>query len=315
MLIYRNEEGPFTKKDFELNVEIPHPVVSSFATYKHCNLPLMGIGPSGPDIPFFYFDDLLDLTELSKIRHEVLNASQKKLIQFKQIVANGLIPTHFNNQKCIDSYLANLSSYALDEAWKNEILKLNRKGDIKIFFHNYFKINVAWDGIAMFRNYTGRYEDKTQPSSWLNLIEHFPRLKKFVEELPFKYIGYVMIFKSNGLSPVLTHRDYYPTNHTVNFINFRLDDASRPFFLFDSFNFNKTYIKPSARSYFFNEIDAHGLDQEEQSRLTLRVEGQFSDSFKDQLGLGKNDTFNWEYEHCQKFLKSGHFKIEKSTDI
>lgn len=313
-LVYRNLEGPYTKKDFEVIVKLPHPTVPDFITYRHCNLPIMGVGEQGPARPFIYFDKYFDLSVLKKIRSEVLGGEEKKIVAFNKIVANGIVPTAVNNQKSIDSYIQHIDKYAPDNLWKQEILKFTRKGDIKIYFHDYFKINTAWEGIAMFRKYNASYEDKSNPSEWLGIIEHFPALQKFVDSLPFKYVGYVMIFKSTGKNPVLTHRDYYPTNHKVNFINFRLDQKPRPFFLYDMYTQKKTYINTDADSYFFNEIDPHGLNIENETRLTLRVEGQFNDSFKEEIGLN-GDTFNWNFEHSENFIKSGNFKIEESTDI
>lgn len=315
MTVYRNEEGPYTKKDFEVIVDLPHPTIQNFITYKHCNLPIMGVGPNGDQNRFLYFDHLLDLAPLNAVRDEVLAGERNQHIRFNKIVANGIIPAYINGQKCIDSYIHHIEKYAPRDDWKAAINQLTRKGDIKIFFHEYFNIKLPWAGIAMFREYSGKYEEKSNPSNWLSLIEYFPRLQKFVEALPFKYVGYVMIFKSTGNGPVLTHRDYYPTNHTVNFINFRLNQRPRPFFLYDCSSNQKIYSNPEANSYFFNEIDAHGMDAESETQYTLRVEGQFRDDFKDQIGLGGYDTFNWDFEHCQNFLKTGHFKIEQSTDI
>ena len=75
------------------------------------------------------------------------------------------------------------------------------------------------------------------------------------------------------------------------------------------------YLNPNYRSYFFNEIDPHGIDTEDTTGLTLRVEGQFLDSFKSKINLNQSDVFNWDFEHCRDFLKTGQFYIEQSTDI
>lgn len=315
MNVYRNTEGPYTKNDFEIKIKINHPQITEFETFRHCNLPIMGIGPNGSNNPFMYFDHLLDLSDLEKIKNEVLEADINNLIQFNKIVANGLVAEDVNQQKCVESYMAHLNKYAKSNDWVELIKNIQRKGDIKVFFHNYFKIKTAWEGIAMFRKYEAIYQKKTEPSEWLPFISHFPILKKFVESLPFNYVGYVMIFKSNAQHPVLIHRDYYPTNHTVNFINFKLDHRPRPFFLYDMNSKKKSYINSDYRSYFFNEIDPHGMDAEAYSGLTLRVEGQFQQSFKDQIGLNYSDTFNWQYDHCQNFLSSNNFKITQSTDL
>ena len=275
----------------------------------------MGVGPAGPENHFMYFDKLIDTVPLGKIRDEVLAGEERKILAFNKIVANGIIAKEINGQKSVDSLIANIEKYAPDDSWRNAIEEFSRKGDIKIFLHEYFRIKAAWEGLAMFRKYSGSYEDKSEPSEWLGLIEHFPTLRRFVDSLPFKFIGYVMIFKSTGQNPVLIHRDYYPTNHRVNFMNFRLGQQPRPFFLYDCPTGKKSYIRQDSDAYFFNEIDPHGLDAEPDAGLTLRVEGQFLDSFRDEIGLGQHDTFNWSFAHAENFLKSGQFKLETSTDI
>ncbi len=315
MQTYRTSEGPFTKNDFEITVQLNHPKITTFETFRHCNLPIMGVGPNGQQNPFMYFDHLLNLSSLDEISKEVRICNLNNIIHFNQIVANGLIAHEANNEKCIESYIANIEKYAPNSNWIDDIKKLTRKGDIKNYFYKYFQMSPSWDGIAMLRKYSANYQDKSNPSEWLSFIEHLPKLKKFVEQLPFKHIGYVMIFKSAKNCPVLVHRDYFPTNHTVNFINFRLDLKPRPFYLYDFIKKEKIYINPKFRSYFFNEIDPHGIDTETESGLTLRVEGQFLDSFKNTIGLNNNDIFNWNYNHCSDFIKSGKFHIEQSTDI
>lgn len=275
----------------------------------------MGVGPAGPENHFMYFDKLIDTLPLRKIRDEVLAGEERRILRFNKIVANGIIAKEINGQKSIDSLIANIEKHAPDDSWRNSIKALSRKGDIKIFLHEYFRIKAAWEGLAMFRQYSGSYEDKSEPSDWLGLIEHFPTLRRFVDSLPFKFVGYVMIFKSTGQAPVLIHRDYYPTNHRVNFINFRLGQMPRPFFLYDCPTGGKSYIRQDSDAYFFNEIDPHGLDAEPGAGLTLRVEGQFLDSFRDEIGLGHHDTFNWSFAHAKSFLKSGQFKLETNTDI
>lgn len=313
MEIYRLEEGPFSPAEYEVTVHLNHPTVPSFRTYKHCNLPLMGVGPKHQN--FMYFDKLIDKKLIPLVRKEVLDGYSKGHTQFRKIIANGLVPKELNKQKTIDSYLANLDKYATDERWKSEIQTITRKGDLKSYFHQYFGVDEAWDGIAMFRDYTGLYEDKGKPSQWMKNIEHFPALKSFVESLPFKYVGYAMIFKSKQNQPVLIHRDYFPVNHQVNFMNIKLDQRVRPFFLYDLETHTKKYLAEDQDIYFFNEIDLHGMDPEAESGLTLRVEGQFTDEFKTEIGLADQDTFNWNYEKPRAFLKSGQFKIEQSTDI
>ena len=315
MNVYRTNEGPYTAKDFEIEIPFDHAKINSINSYRHCNLPIMGVGPKGPENSFLCFDQHLDLSDLDQINHEIKMGESLNKVKFNKILANGIVPTEVNGQKCIDSYLANLDKYQHDSVWKKDTDLLTRKGDIKTYFHNYFNIPMPWDGIAMFREYTASYQEKSNPSKWLSLIDSFPTLKNFVDRLPFDYVGYVMVFKSVPNKPVLIHRDFYPTNHNVNFINFRLSTASRPFFLYDFITKSKKYLPADSKSYFFNEIDAHGLDAETASHYTLRVEGRFKKDFRNLIGLNENDVFNWDYSHCKNFLDSGQFIIEQNTDL
>jgi hypothetical protein len=313
MEIYKVHQSPFLPSDYEHFVRLDHPTVPEFRTFKHCNLPKMGVGPEHKS--FLYFDDFIDKSLIPEIKEEIEKGLSNGHTRFNKIIANGLVPTDVNGQKTIDSYLANIEKYAKDDRWKEDIQKITRKGDLKTYFHKYFGIGEPWDGLAMFREYTAHYEDKVKPSQWMQNIEQFPVLKKFVNGLPFKFVGYVMIFKSKPNSPVLIHRDYFPVNHRVHFMNIRLEQKPRPFFLYDIESKTKEYMNPEKDIYFFNEIDLHGLDAEPQSHMTLRIEGQFNDDFLNKIGLPDGETFNWNFEKPKSFLKSGNFKIEPSTDI
>ena len=313
MKIYNFEDSPFRPEQYELTIKLDHPSVTEFKTFKHCNLPLMGVGPDHQD--FLYFDHLLDRTLIPEIRDEIYLGLERNQIRFNRIIANGLVPENLNKQKTIDSYIANLDKYAKNHTWKNDIKELTRKGDIKSYFHQYFSVGEAWDGLAMFREYTALYEDKVKPSQWMGGIEHYPSLRKFVESLPFKYIGYVMIFKSKPNNPVLIHRDYFPVSHRVHFMNIRLEQKPRPFFLYDFKEKSKKYMDIDKDIYFFNEIDFHGMDAELESNMTLRIEGQFTEDFLRQIGLPNGETFNWNFDKPKSFLESGDFYIEEKTDI
>jgi hypothetical protein len=179
-----------------------------------------------------------------------------------------------------------------------------------------FSITRKWDGIAMFRNYTAEYTDKYKPSSWLPWVEkECPTLVRLAESLPFEHIGYVIAFKSAPNTDVFIHRDFYPCNHDVNFINIQLDLKPRPFFLYDPNTGEKHYLDENCYAYWFNETDLHGVDAESDSRITLRIEGKFKDSFKKELGMFGHNTFNWSYRIPKEFVDSGQFYIEQSTDI
>lgn len=313
MEVYSLSNCPFKLEEYEHTIQIDHPTVPIIKTFRHCNLPTMGVGPNHQDI--LYFDEYVDKSLLPHVREEIINGTKNGHVKFNKLIAAGLLPANLNAQKTIDSYLANLSKYAKDNSWKTEIQKICRKGDLKSFFHDYFSVAEAWEGVAMFREYTGNYEDKAKPSQWMSLIEYFPKLRSLVESLPFKYIGYVMVLKSTPNNPVLIHRDYFPVSHRVHFMNIRLDQRPRPFFLYDIETGKKNYKSQDSDIFFFNETDLHGVDAEASPGLTLRIEGQFTEDFLNEINLPNGETFNWSFEKPQDFLNSGKFHIEESTDI
>jgi hypothetical protein len=314
--MYHFGEPPYNEKDFLVWIKNLNSYVPEIFTFKHCNLPLAGVGPQGS--PYIDLTSMIDTSLLGEIYKEVCSGVENQHNFFRKIVQNGITPAWINNgDKSVDSYLLHLDKYAPQNDWKSQIADLKTKREIKIFFHRYFSIKEGWEGIAQFRVYDGNYENKSKPSSWLPLIKHFPILKKFVEGLPFEHIGYAMIFKSLKNAPVLIHRDYFPINHSAQFINFYLDPKpkARPAFLYDIETQKKTYLPQSCRAYYFNEIDFHGIDPEPESRLTLRIEGKFTKDFLAKIGLFDKRTFDWNYDKPKKYVESGQFKIEQNTDI
>lgn len=274
----------------------------------------MGVGPMAQK--FFYFDEYIDASALASVRQEVEEATEKNILTWRKIVANGLVPASVNSgQKCVDSYLCHLEKYAPSRDWEEPLRAMTKKRDIKTYFHQYFSLSEAWEGLAMLRKYSDDYMKKAEPSSWLEFMEKMPLTKKFIESLPFRYIGYAQIFKSNREQPVLIHRDYFPISHNVQFINIRLDRQPRPFFLYDATTGKKEYVRQDSNAYFFNEVDLHGIDPEPEPRLTLRVEGQFADWFLGETGLDQGRTFDWNYDFAQGVLNNKNYYMEESTDL
>ena len=305
--MYYVNEGQFGEKDFAFEYPLKHTQFPTLWSFKHCNLPITGVGPNG--VKIVSLNRYVDQNIVPIVKEEIEQATS---VRYNHLVQNGIFPKEINGQRCADSYLANLNKY-----WPNYNLdQFDKKRDIKMHIQERFGITKKWEGIAMFRNYTADYFDKSKPSSWLPWVEkECPTLVRLAESLPFEHIGYVIAFKSQPDTDVFIHRDFYPCNHDVNFINIQLDMKPRPFFLYDPNTKEKYYLKDNTYAYWFNETDLHGVDAESESRITLRIEGKFKDSFKKELGMRGSKTFDWSYITPREFVDSGKFYIEQSTDI
>lgn len=130
---------------------------------------------------------------------------------------------------------------------------------------------------------------------WAPAIEHFPNLKKYLESLPFKFIGRVIFFVAYPNSPVLTHRDAIVTEHKDHNINLFFTGGERSSFIWDEKKKEKVYLEKGSRSYFFNNRDYHGVDADPKVRYTLRIDGVFEDWLCEELKLDNGYVWKWDY--------------------
>ena len=130
-------------------------------------------------------------------------------------------------------------------------------------------------------------------------VRDFPQLKEFIESLPLVNIGVVTIFYNEHYVPLGHHRDcnYNPKErgdfpdtfpHRQEFIWFRFD-LDRPFNLYD-FDLKTGEVNEcvpvQGYSAFFNHHNWHGCHEPfKNSSITLKVEGQFADEFRKQIGI------------------------------
>lgn len=124
---------------------------------------------------------------------------------------------------------------------------------------------------------------------------YFPNIIEYINTLPFKYVGRVLIFTTYPQAGIATHRDAPMMPHKDHNINLFFGQ-SRPSFVWDDINEEKIYLEPNASSYFFNNRDYHGVDKEQGFKYTLRVDGTFTDELCDELGLVDGWTWHPDYD-------------------
>lgn len=140
------------------------------------------------------------------------------------------------------------------------------------------------------------FGEKTNEGRWLPEANRFPKLKAYIRTLPFKVTGRILFFTTYPNVGVVTHRDWTVSEHKDHNINFFFNKG-RPSYIWDEVTKQKTYLDPSAKSYYFNNRDYHGVDSEPEFRYTLRVDGTFTDELQEKLGLEDGYTWKWDYEN------------------
>jgi len=279
---------------------------------KYYDLPPMGVGPEGK--PFINMDNYLDLSSVDEVRQELENNMYLATDNLLYMTPFGLIPENINNERCLDSFLLNPDMHDIITDAYSYASNISNYHAIKRYYANKFNLTSSWKRVLPLRKLVPFY-NKGVPSDWNSSIQHFPKLKKLVDSLPFKHIGFGLIFRSNEDSRLLIHRDSYARNNNLQHLSISLSKINRKVFVYDSLSHTKIYLDPTARSYTFNETDLHGADPQF-DHLVLRLDGQFEDWLCKKLGYEPGVVFDWAYDKPQEFIKQhGKINMYDSTDI
>jgi len=301
--------------DVMINYKINHKSksVQNRISFKHCDLPIFGVGPYG--IPVINCDPYIDISLLGGLEEEFNNNLHHASTQLHKMIPFGLVPFSINQEKCIDSYLINLDKY-------DSLGQYKSYGDNNLHYHEFkdmvctqFKLNKPWHDVLHIRELKSFFE-KNHPSRYNKVAMYFPKLCKFIDSLPFESVGYAMVMRNKPNNYLNVHRDIFMQNHSCHHINVAIDLKPRKFFVYDSIEKIKIYKTENSLSYFFNECDLHGADSVDDMRLTLRVDGIFTDKFAQSIGLERGKTFDWYYDKPQDYIKQvKKIPILDETDI
>lgn len=175
-----------------------------------------------------------------------------------------------------------------------ELLKI--KNEVKLVYrYIYFAMNGVMPWFFALYLKTNSFFKKTGGGEFTEAAKHFPLLIEYVNALPFKQVGRILLFTTYPGSGVAIHRDAHVAEHKDHNINLFFG-PSRPSFIWDEVKKEKHYLDSDARSYFFNNRDYHGVDVESSFRFTVRIDGTFTDELCEKLGLVDGYTWKPEYE-------------------
>lgn len=245
-------------------------------SFAHENLPLVGISGK-PFVDFTKYSHC----DFSLLDNEICLGLAKNDTTQMPIVA-GQIPdslrlSEYRDLKFETEYLNNCTDQTVLDSISNLTVNQRRK---YLYFKN--KIVSPWSFIFVLKpnNFSTKSQD-LQP--WENCVNRdFFHTRKFIETLPFKSIGRVVIYGSSPNMAVPCHRDQPMSNQLDHHINFN-PGGYRPVYVYDSYHDTKTYLDSDYRLYGYNVRDYHGVDSIDHFSYTVRVDGTYNDVVLEQL--------------------------------
>ncbi|HEX8635555.1 MAG TPA: hypothetical protein VF703_15520 [Pyrinomonadaceae bacterium] len=123
--------------------------------------------------------------------------------------------------------------------------------------------------------------DKTEIWERTPEASEFYWLMDFIESLPFKAKGRMLIMYDDVARPVPAHRDHTSIETCHEFIWFRTN-MNKPFYMFNHQTNEKKYVE-SYSAWFDTVNQFHGTDAGTGLTFSIRVDGIFTDEFRKQI--------------------------------
>lgn len=127
------------------------------------------------------------------------------------------------------------------------------------------------------------YLDLDQTDLWerTEAAQEFTLLTDFIETLPFKTLGRMLIIYDDAGLSVPAHRDHVETDVCHEFLWFRTN-LKKPFYVLNHETDQKKYVE-SYSAWFDSVNQFHGSDAAAGLSFSIRVDGAFTDEFKKQI--------------------------------
>ena len=145
----------------------------------------------------------------------------------------------------------------------------------------------------------GSWDDRTAPRKLTPEAAYFPNVVAWVEQLiedeVFEHIGRVIFFHCEADGIPFEHRDLDAKNgvdvvapHRNEFIHVR-PNTKKSMYLWDPKKKNKVYL--NTRAAWWNDVDWHGGERIMEQSYSLRIDGKFTESFRQILGVNHLSTY------------------------
>ncbi len=125
----------------------------------------------------------------------------------------------------------------------------------------------------------------------------FPRTLEFVQTLTiFESVGRICIFGIDPGQHVTCHRDLDPNIWSINDELLMLSPrGNKKFYVYDPRTKTKHYVPSDVRAYIFHDLNYHGVDALPYFTYTLRIDGIYTDEFRNSLNCSRQAKPTSEY--------------------
>jgi hypothetical protein len=127
------------------------------------------------------------------------------------------------------------------------------------------------------------YVNLDKPGLWerTEAADEFADLMDFIDTLPFKETGRMLIIYDDAGKEVPPHRDHLETEICNEFVWFRTN-LIKPFYVLNHQTGEKKYVE-SYSAWFDSVNQFHGSEAAEGLSFSMRVDGKFTDEFKSKI--------------------------------
>jgi hypothetical protein len=262
---------------------------------------IKGIG----GIPYINLDPYLDIEGFKELHYEMcygITKSSKK-------EGNICKPSGIGDYQALSKplYQAIEEYFALPEDHKIRIYgKMIGELDNRDEFVRYLKLSLgAYDPykFIFIKTENGGWESRFEEKPWTEDAQHFPNLVKWLKSLAdpqgqdvFEYLGRVIFMLSEHDVKMPRHRDIILpeedySNHRHEYIHIR-PNADKGFFIADGpYTKDEDLQWVDCHACFFNDQDWHGGRHSDKQSFSLRIDGKFTDEFRNKIGIGHLDSY------------------------
>ena len=197
----------------------------------------------------------------------------------------------YPNYKSFDEFIDLEKLKSLDE-YITERIKRHIAVQADDYFYNYYRLEASSPATPGAReiwlsrtspDYPYDYLNIDKPEIW-NLTkeaEEFSTLMDFINTLPFKATGRMLVIYDENSTFIPAHRDHIETDICHEFVWFRTN-LRKPFFMLNHKTGEKKYVE-SYSAWFDTVNQFHGTDACEGLSFSIRVDGVFTDEFKERI--------------------------------
>jgi len=165
----------------------------------------------------------------------------------------------------------------------------------KLYFHLYNPSTTVYirepikgiDPIVAYRK-----KAYAEPFEWTNNTKNFPKLKAWLDGLigtVFEQYGRILFFIHEHDCKLLLHRDgIMQVPHKNEFLWLNPTNIKK-FYVYDENTEQRHDVNSTA--VFFNDLDMHGGDSNQEMTWSLRIDGVFTEDFRRKLNIQDIETY------------------------